>query len=168
MLVVAAGAVNVAGLIDCRRYVTHISGTVTRIGYDFGKWRLMAEYLLVLMAFVVGAATSILPNQVRVLRGRRPLHFVPLVAVAALLAAIAIGGHFNVFGTTGGRPEEPADFALMAASSSGRSIGQSSSAASSFAAQYAQWIWAMWTRHGQGGGGGRWAQGFRSSYARGR
>ena len=115
MLVVAAGAINVAGLIDCRRYVTHISGTVTRIGYDFGKWTLMAEYLLVLMAFVVGAATSILPNQVRVLRGRRPLHFVPLSAVAALLVAIAIAGHFNVFGTTGGRTEEPVDFALMAA-----------------------------------------------------
>lgn len=115
MLVVAAGAVNVTGLIDCRRYVTHVSGTVTRIGYDFGKWTLMLEYFLVLTAFVLGAASSILPNQVRVLRGQRPRHAVSLVAVAALLTAIAIGGHFNVFGTTGGRTEEPVDFALMAA-----------------------------------------------------
>ena len=115
MLVVAAGAVNVTGLIDCRRYVTHVSGTVTRIGYDFGKWTLMLEYFLVLTAFVLGAASSVLPNQVRVLRGQRPRHDVPLVAVASLIAAVAVGGHFNVFDSTRGHVEKPVDFALMAA-----------------------------------------------------
>ena len=113
-LALAAGSVNVIGLIHCRRYVSHVSGTVTRIGSDFGKWTLMFEYLCVLLAFIAGAMASVLALQLQVQRGRAPRNALGLFAVSTLLAAIALAGKLNVFGASGGHTEEPVDFALMA------------------------------------------------------
>lgn len=113
MLALAAGAVNAGGLMDCKRFVTHVTGTVTRIGLDVGKWTLMVEYGLVLAAFIAGAMTSVLPLQARIARGKPPNPAVALGMVSALLVGIAFAGHVGVFGKLGGPAEELEDFGFM-------------------------------------------------------
>ena len=112
--VLNAAAVNAAGLMDCKRFVTHVTGTVTRIGLDVGKWTLMGEYALVLAAFIFGAMTSVLPLQARTARGLRPAPAVGLAAVSLVLVGIAFAGHGGTFGHLGGHAEEPEDFGFMA------------------------------------------------------
>lgn len=114
MLALSAGAVNAGGLMDCKRFVTHVTGTVTRIGLDVGEWTLMLEYTVVLAAFVFGAMASVIPLHLRVARGRPPAPGLALGAVAAILVAVATIGHGGGFGVFGGHPEDPEDFAFMA------------------------------------------------------
>lgn len=113
LLALAAGSVNAGALLACDRFVTHVTGTVTRIGVDIHAWILMIDYGLVLLAFIVGAMASVLPIQARALRGRAPLHALPLVVVAAILASSGVAGHLGAFGPIGGELEEAADFALL-------------------------------------------------------
>jgi uncharacterized membrane protein YoaK (UPF0700 family) len=113
LLTLAAGAVNAGALVACDRFVTHVTGTVTRIGADFGAWVLMLDYVLVLVAFLLGAMASVLAIQARVRRGQRPLHAVPLLVVAGVLVAVGVLGRLGVFGPVGGTIEEASDFALL-------------------------------------------------------
>ncbi len=113
LLALAAGSVNAGAFAACARFVTHVTGTATQIGTDFGQWFLMFEYLLVLVAFIVGAMASVLAIQARGMRGKRPLYAVPLFGAAALLCVAGVLGASGVFGPLGGAVEEPADFAFL-------------------------------------------------------
>jgi len=113
LLTLAAGAVNAGALMACDRFVTHVTGTVTRIGTDFGAWVLVLDYALVLFAFLAGAMASVLAIQARVRRGRRPLHALPLLVVAAVLLGVGVAGRLGAFGPIGGAIEEATDFALL-------------------------------------------------------
>jgi uncharacterized membrane protein YoaK (UPF0700 family) len=113
VLALAAGCVNAGAFIACERFVTHVTGTVTRIGLDSGVLGLMGDYMLVLMSFISGAMASVLAIQGRALRGKRPLHALPLLIVATVLLVTALVGHLGAFGPIGGRSEEPIDFALL-------------------------------------------------------
>ena len=113
LLALAAGSVNAGAFVACERFVTHITGIVSRIGLDAGVWALMLEYALVLVSFIAGAMTSVLAIQARVLRGKRPLHALPLFSVAAVLAAVGFAGHLGAFGPIGGQVEEVTDFGFL-------------------------------------------------------
>jgi len=113
MLAFAGGAVNAGAYLACERFVTHVTGTVTRVGLDTGAWRLMLDYFVVLLCFVAGAATSVLALDGRRHRGKRALWTLPLAFVGAILIAIAAAGSFGVFGAFGGSVEQPADFFLL-------------------------------------------------------
>src|SRR5688572_14633095 len=89
LLALGAGAVNAGAFAVCDRFVTHVTGTVTRIGIDAGQWLLMLEYSIVLAAFMVGAMASVLAIQGRTLKGKPPLHFAPLLGAAAILLTTA-------------------------------------------------------------------------------
>jgi hypothetical protein len=41
----SAGMVNATTFLACRRYVTHVTGTLTRIGLDYNQFPLMFDYL---------------------------------------------------------------------------------------------------------------------------
>ena len=115
LLAFAAGAVNAGALLACQRFVSHVTGTVTTIGVDLGRWWwLAAEYAVVLGCFVVGAAASVLAIELRLRHRRHPLHHAPLVVVALVLAAAAVAGRFGAFGAFGGTIEEAPDFVLLA------------------------------------------------------
>jgi uncharacterized membrane protein YoaK (UPF0700 family) len=114
MLALAAGGVNAGALLACSRFVSHVTGTVTQIGVDFGtSLVLMFDYTLVLLAFVAGAMASVLAIQARARRGNTPLHAVPLLVVASLVLATGVLGHFGAFGPIGGAIEEAGDFTLL-------------------------------------------------------
>lgn len=112
-LAMTAGAVNAGAFVVCERFVTHVTGTVTRIGLDFGQWLLVFEYALVLLAFVAGAMASVLAMQRRAARGQRPRPDLPLVATAALLVFAATAGHAGVFGASAETIEQAGDFAFL-------------------------------------------------------
>jgi len=113
LLALAAGAVNAGAFVACERFVSHMTGIVSRIGLDAGTWGLMVEYALVLVSFIGGAMMSVLAIQARVIRGKRPLHALPLLAVALVLAIVGFAGHLGAFGSIGGQVEEAPDFEFL-------------------------------------------------------
>ena len=113
LFALGAGAVNAGAFVVCERFVTHVTGTVTRIGMDADRWMLMLDYTLVLVAFIAGAMASVLAVQGRTLKGQRPLPHVALGVVSLMLLGLAVAGAAGVFGPSGGQVEELRDFALL-------------------------------------------------------
>jgi uncharacterized membrane protein YoaK (UPF0700 family) len=107
-LALSAGAVNAIAFAACARFVTHVTGIVTRIGTDAGHVVLVVEYVLVLACFVLGAASSVPPR-----RGASS-PWVPLAATSGTLAVCAVLGVSGAFGPFGEGVEQPGDFALLA------------------------------------------------------
>lgn len=112
-LALAAGAVNAGAFVICERFVTHATGTVTRIGLDVGQWVLLFDYVLVLVAFIAGAMLSVIPMHRRAARGLQPQPQVPLFASALILLATAAAGAAGLFGVSAGAIEQAGDFAFL-------------------------------------------------------
>lgn len=113
LLAFSAGAVNVIAFLACSRFVTHVTGTVSRIGMDASTVTLALDYAVVLGCFIVGAMSSTALLEGRHYQKKRPLFAVPLVLVSAILALLGAAGLFGVFGTFGGSVEGPRDFAFL-------------------------------------------------------
>jgi uncharacterized membrane protein YoaK (UPF0700 family) len=99
-LACAAGAVNGFGFLTCEQFVSHVTGTATRIGLEWPHLGLAAEYTVVLVCFVAGAVASVLWIQGRAYWGRHPQWASPLFAVALILTSTALAGG-RVFGPFG-------------------------------------------------------------------
>lgn len=113
LLALGAGAVNAGAFLVCERFVTHVTGTVTRIGVDAGQWLLMLEYSMVLTAFIAGAMASVLAIQGRTMKGKQPIHSAPLLGAVVILLATAALGNAGVFGPVGGPPEASPNFVFL-------------------------------------------------------
>ncbi len=110
LLCMSAGAVNAGAYLACQRFVSHVTGTVTLIGLDFGSWALLSEYMLVLLCFLLGAMTAVF------LLALAPPKQYPtrsLQLVALLVALVAPLGYLGLFGTFGQSVESPGDFVLL-------------------------------------------------------
>lgn len=127
----AAGAVNAGALLACHRFVTHITGTSTRIGVDMGEWRLVADYSIVLLCFILGAACSVFFLHGRDIKEKQPLHSVPLVIASLLLVGVAVAGQAGAFGAFGEAVESTGDFVLLSLLSMAMGIQNATVAASS-------------------------------------
>jgi uncharacterized membrane protein YoaK (UPF0700 family) len=112
LLAFAAGAVNAGALLACERFVSHVTGTVTRIGVD-SAGILALDYALVLAAFISGAMSAILLAR-RSGDATRPAYWVPLTIVAAVLVGVAAAGSAGSLGAFGGTVETKRDFAMLA------------------------------------------------------
>lgn len=113
MLAFASGCVNAAAVLACERYVTHVTGTVTRIGMEVAHLNVLFDFAMVLVAFIAGAMLSGFLINGRVHRDREPLHWAPLVIVAVVTAGCAVAGQLGWFGSFGGQPDEPRDFVFL-------------------------------------------------------
>ena len=100
LLSMSAGSVNAGAYLACQRFVSHVTGTVTLIGVDFGSWSAISEYLLVLLCFVIGAATAVF-----LLALAPPSQYParPLRLVAFLIALVGVLGFLGAFGGKIGR-----------------------------------------------------------------
>jgi uncharacterized membrane protein YoaK (UPF0700 family) len=105
--------VNAAALAACQRFVSHVTGTVTRVGADYESAYLLLDYAAVLAAFVVGAMSSFWMLDGRRLQGKAPLVGLPLALVAAVLAVVAVLGRLDAFGPFGKTVETPGDFVML-------------------------------------------------------
>lgn len=110
MLCLSAGTVNTIAVLACERFVTHVTGTVTRLGMEFARLTIMLDFALVLATFVLGAMLAGLLINGRVHRGKTPWYSVPLCVTAAVTAAVGIAGHLGWLGPFGGAVDEPGDF----------------------------------------------------------
>lgn len=110
LLSMSAGAVNAGAYLTCQRFVSHVTGTVTLIGVDFGSWSAISEYLLVLLCFVIGAATAVF-----LLALAPPSQYParPLRLVAFLIALVGVLGFLGAFGGISRSLDSPGDFALL-------------------------------------------------------
>ncbi len=110
ILSMSAGAVNAGAYLACQRFVSHVTGTVTLIGVDFGSWPLVGEYALVLLCFLLGAISAVV-----MLALTAPTQYPTrsLQLVALLVALVAVMGHAGLFGTFGKSVEGPGDFVLL-------------------------------------------------------
>ena len=97
-LAAAAGLVNGFAFLLCQQFVTHVSGTVTRLGLEWPQYGIAAEYGAVVASFIIGAAVSVVTIQARVWRGQQPRWAETLNAVALILVGVALAGHWGLFG----------------------------------------------------------------------
>lgn len=113
LLAFAAGGVNAGAFLACARYVTHVTGTATRIGVDASSPILLVDYAIVLLCFLAGAMASVLALQGRRARGKEPLWALPLGIVAVVLVLVSFLGRLDVFGPFGSTVETAGDFFLL-------------------------------------------------------
>ncbi|QDU28044.1 hypothetical protein ETAA8_31360 [Anatilimnocola aggregata] len=102
LLSAAAGIVNGFAFLTCQQFVTHVTGTLTRLGIEWWHAALAFEYAAVLIAFLAGAIAATITIQLRANSSSRTRWATPLVAVAMLLSGVAIGGGAGWFGVFGG------------------------------------------------------------------
>jgi len=112
-LTFSAGAVNATALAACQRFVTHVTGTLTRVGADFGELWLMIDYACVFACFIVGAMTSVFLIDGRRMRNREPWPTAPLWLVSIVLGITSLAGHLDAFGPFGRTVETTGDFVLL-------------------------------------------------------
>lgn len=108
LLSASSGTVNGLAFLTCAQYVTHVTGTATRLGLESPHAGVALEYAIVVLSFIAGAMCSVLPLQYRVFREKRPLWALPLVVVAGLLIGVALAGPTGAFGSFGA-PEAVSD-----------------------------------------------------------
>jgi uncharacterized membrane protein YoaK (UPF0700 family) len=97
----AAGATNVGGFLAARRFVSHVTGTVTDLRMLLSSWALYVDLGAILVAFVAGAMASVIAVDRPECRGRSPRYGLALIAVALLVAAVACAGMAGLFGEFG-------------------------------------------------------------------
>lgn len=102
LLAAAAGYVNGFAFAACQQFVTHVTGTATRLGLEWPHTGVAAEYAAVLLSFVAGAAAAAAVLIWRAKRGKADRWALPLFAVAALLAGVGVAGAAGAFGHFGG------------------------------------------------------------------
>ncbi|MFO0960744.1 MAG: YoaK family protein [Isosphaeraceae bacterium] len=103
LLAAAPGFVNGFAFLTCQQYVTHVTGTVTRAGLEVQNVGIAAEYLIVYVSFLVGAAAAVIVAQWRAREGCPDRWISPLFGVAMVLATVALVGHFWAFIPIGSR-----------------------------------------------------------------
>ena len=112
-LAFAGGAVNASALSACQRFVSHITGCLTRFAMDYTSLRLVFDYGAVVCAFVLGAMSSVWFLDGRRRRGLAPYIAAPLGLVAVTLVLATVGGLMGYFGRFGTTVETNADFVLL-------------------------------------------------------
>lgn len=112
-LAFAGGAVNATALAACRRFVSHVTGSLTHLAMDYASMRLVFDYGAVLASFVVGAMASAWFIEGRRRRGKQPFVMLPFALVSATLVLAGVCGQLGVFGAFGTTVETNADFVLL-------------------------------------------------------
>jgi uncharacterized membrane protein YoaK (UPF0700 family) len=102
LLASAAGGVNGFAFLACEQFVTHVTGTGTRMGLEWPRAGVALEYAVVVLSFVAGGTASVFALQGRSFRGKSTLWATPLVVVAVILAGVAAAGRLGAFGHFGG------------------------------------------------------------------
>jgi len=103
LLSAAAGIVNGFAFLTCQQFVTHVTGSLTRLGLEWWHATLAFEYAMVLAAFLAGAMAAIVSIQLHAHSNSRTRWATPLFTVAMILGAVAVagaGGWFGMFGGT--------------------------------------------------------------------
>lgn len=91
--------VNGFAFLLCNEFVTHMTGTITRVGLEWQTIHLMLEYVTIVCCFVFGAAISIIAISSSPFSKMLSLWTAPLILVVLVLSGVALLGRIGVFGT---------------------------------------------------------------------
>ncbi|CAN5379478.1 hypothetical protein BH10PLA2_BH10PLA2_19980 [soil metagenome] len=131
LLAAAAGMVNGFAFLTCQQYVSHVTGTITRMGLEWPHVGIAAEYTAVLLSFMLGAVAAVLIIRTGVRRRGRLRWATPLVSVALILSVVAVAGEIKEFGPFGDKvASDPPPALLLALLSFGMGIQNASVALS--------------------------------------
>ena len=110
----AAGIVNGFAFLTCQQFVTHVTGSLTRLGLEWWHAAVALEYAAVLVAFLAGAVAATVSIQLRAQSSSKTRWATPLFSVAMLLVVVAVGGSAGWFGVFGGTvASDPPPVALL-------------------------------------------------------
>ncbi|WP_394831490.1 DUF1275 domain-containing protein [Pendulispora rubella] len=107
-----AGSVNAGAFMACRNFVSHVTGTITSLGVEFGESWLALKYMLVFAAFFGGAAIAALVTVTLRLRDKQQI-VVPMLLVFLVLLSVAAAGHGGLFGPFGLEEPTSGSFVLL-------------------------------------------------------
>jgi uncharacterized membrane protein YoaK (UPF0700 family) len=115
LLATAGGAVNAIAFVSCSRFVSHVTGTVSRIGIDASDRAqpIALESGLVLFALILGATAASMLAHFPTKTGRAS-QSLSLFIVAAMLAALAALGTTGLFGAVDGLVDGPRSVMFLA------------------------------------------------------
>lgn len=110
-----SGFINVGGFLACNRYVTHITGSLTRFAVEIslGHAPLALGALAVPAAFFIGALVSAVLVDRRILKAQRPQFHLIFFALSSLLFFISFFGALGFFGIFGEHLNYSDEFALI-------------------------------------------------------
>lgn len=109
----SAGFVNGFAFLVCEQFVTHVTGTVTRMGLEWTQIGIAAEYFAVFFSFVAGAAAAVIVVQYRARRRKHDRWIIPLLSVAAILVLVALVGWKGGFVPIGVHTNDPPPVFLL-------------------------------------------------------
>ncbi len=112
-----AGHVNAGGFLACERFVTHVTGFATLAGVALFKSGIMPALaiLSVPLYFLLGVMLSAYLTERKLAHRVHGNRYAPVMGlVATLLAAVAIFGYFDFFGTFGDTVILHQDYVLLA------------------------------------------------------
>jgi uncharacterized membrane protein YoaK (UPF0700 family) len=107
LLAGAGGAVNTIAFVACSRFVSHVTGTVSRLGMDVRSPAQSAlwESVIVFGALILGAMSS---SVIARRPGKEAASYArPLFVVAALLTTLGALGTTGIFGAVDGLVDGP-------------------------------------------------------------
>lgn len=113
LLCAAGGAVNAIGFVAHARFITHVTGTISKLGIDAGGGRWLALESIVVVGCLVLGATLATPLVGGGAHGKSPRHALPLLVVAATLGLLAALGSLGLLGDFGGDTNELGNFAFL-------------------------------------------------------
>lgn len=101
LLAAAAGFADGFAFLTSQQAVSYMTGIATRVGVEYRDAGIAAEYGLVFVSFLAGAAAAFVAISWRARAGGRDRWAVPLFVVAGITAGVAVAGELRAFGPFG-------------------------------------------------------------------
>jgi uncharacterized membrane protein YoaK (UPF0700 family) len=116
VMALQAGLLNMGGFMACHRFVSHVTGFATFMGYEIGQSHIdQALGLLAVPAlFLIGSMISGQLVDIRLKLHKAPKYYLAFGVVFALILTVLIGGIFGFFGRFGEPMIMGRDYLLLA------------------------------------------------------
>ncbi|HWU44818.1 MAG TPA: YoaK family protein, partial [Bdellovibrio sp.] len=108
MMAFQAGLLNIGGFMACHRFVSHVTGFATFLGYEFSKNEPLHAIgmMAVPMFFLLGSMLSAVLVDIRLKLHKKPKYYISFGLIFMLTLIVAFGGVLGYFGNFG----EPLDY----------------------------------------------------------
>lgn len=110
-----AGVLNIGGFMACHRFVSHITGFATYLGYELNQKDSSHAMgmLAVPLFFLIGAMISGFLVDIRLKLNKKPKYYLSFGFIFFLILIIFFGGISGQFGIFGEPLNAPTDYALL-------------------------------------------------------
>lgn len=110
-----AGVLNVGGFMACHRFVSHVTGYGTSVGYELGLNGLASafEMALVPICFLLGCMMSGFLVDIRIKLHKKPRYYISFGLIFALIATVMFFGESDMFGKFGEPLKFSRDYTLL-------------------------------------------------------